>query len=315
VTRTATDATYWQRVIEDDFALPEDRPLDDLTVELVEMLGETDPHIRDELAFQIFVAWIARGVYDDLLTGVGDGMCEGLTVGLGEDGTGSIFRRSGSILVLAAVLTRDNVIHGVHPTNVLRWGDQGLGWFVKERDLRGFVPEAGWAHAVAHGADFIGSLARSRHLDEGGLMVILDAIADRLLAPTEYALTQQEDDRLAYATMALLHRNVVDMALLGPWVERLAASWSRAEPSPRPAQITNTVAYLRALHAQLLLGVADRIGDSGPPFSPRWYTASPGAATAPDAEATIGVRVELLGALQHALRTVGPWYRPSLNQP
>jgi hypothetical protein len=297
VTRTATDATYWEKIVEDDFAVPEDRPLDDLSVELVEMLGDTDPHVRDELAWQVFRSWIERGVYDDLLAGVGDGMCEGLTVGLGEDGSDSVFRRSYSILILAAVLTRDNVIHGAHPTNVLRWGDQGLGWFVKERDLRGFVAGSGWAHAVAHGADFIGALARSRHLDEGGLMVILDAIADRLLAPTPYALTQHEDDRLAYATMALLHRNLVDMALLGPWVERLVSSWDRAGPGPTPAEVANTVNYVRVLHAQLLLGVRDLPSSDQPYF-----------------KETIGVRVELLGALQHAMRTVGPWYRPGVHQ-
>lgn len=297
MTRTATDAMYWEKIVEGDFAVPEDRPLDDLSVELVEMLGDRDPHVRDELAWQVFRSWIKRGVYDDLLAGVGDGMCEGLTVGLGEGGSDSVFRRSYSILILAAVLTRDNVIHGVHPTNVLRWGDQGLGWFVKERDLRGFVAGSGWAHAVAHGADFIGALARSRHLDEGGLMVILDAIADRLLAPTQYALTQHEDDRLAYATMALLHRNLVDMALLGPWVERLVSSWDRAEPGPTPAEVANTVNYVRALHAQLLLGVRDL------PWSDQPYFKD-----------TIGVRVELLGALQHAMRTVGPWYRPGVHQ-
>jgi Protein of unknown function (DUF2785) len=301
VTRTATDATYWEKIVEGDFAVPEDRPLDDLTVELVELLGDTDPHVRDELAWRVFTTWIHRGVYDDLLAGVGDGMCEGLTVGLGEDGSDTIFRRSFSILILAGVLTRDNEIHAVHPTNVLRWGDQGLGWFVRERDLRGFVPGCGWAHAVAHGADFMAALTRSRHLDEGGLMVILDAIADRLLAPTSYALTQQEDDRLAYATMALLQRNVVDMALLGPWVERLASSWEQGEPTqqPVPAQVANTIHYVRALHAQLLLGVQDL----------------PWATDQSYFQATIGVRVELLGALQHALRTVGPWYRPSPNQP
>jgi hypothetical protein len=298
VTRTATDATYWEKIVKEDFTVPEDRPLDDLSVELVEMLGDTDPHVRDELALQVFRSWIKRGVYDDLLPAVGDGMCEGLTVGLGEDGSNSVFRRSFSILILAAVLTRDNVIHGVHPTNVLRWGDQGLGWFVKERDLRGFVLGSGWAHAVAHGADFIGALARSRHLDEGGLMVILDAIADRLLAPTPYALTQHEDERLAYATMALLHRNLVDMALLGPWVERLASSWVGTEFGPTPAEVANTVNYVRALHAQLLLGVRDLPGSDQPYFKD-----------------TIGVRVELLGALQHAMRTVGPWYRPGVHQP
>ena len=37
-------------------------------------------------------------------------------------------------------------------------------WLLRERDLRGFVPGKGWAHAVAHGADALGTLARSPHV-------------------------------------------------------------------------------------------------------------------------------------------------------
>lgn len=297
MTRIAADAdshltpartSYWARVLDSAAIVPADRPLDEMTVELVEMLGEPDPYPREELAGQILMTWITNGVYDDLLPGVGDGMCEGLTIGIGTDGTDTIFRRSYSAVILTAVLARDNKIHSVHPATVLRWGDQGLGWLVRERDLRGFVTGKGWANAVAHGAGFVGALARSRHLDEGGLMVILDAVADRLLAPTPYSLTQGEDDRLAHATMALLHRNVVDMALLGPWVERIAALWKADADGPRAPQVGNAIGFVRALHAQLLLGVEV-------------------AGLDPD----VAVRVELLGALQQALRTVGPWYRPS----
>lgn len=292
MTRTTVDVAYWERILERDVAVPPDRPIGDLTVELVDLLGQADPHVRDELGRRIFVAWLDKGVYDDLLPGVGDGMCEGLTVGLGEDGTDTIFRRSSSVLILARVLDRDNVVRAVHPTTVLRWGDQGLGWFVRERDLRGHVPGKGWAHAVAHGADFMRALALSRHLDEGGLMVILDAIADRLVAPTTHWLNQSEDDRLAHAMMALLHRNIVDIALLEPWVDRIATVWQSHPPDePLPAHVGNAVRFVRALHAQLLLGV--RGGE--------W------------ASSAIAVRVELLGALQQAMRTVGPWYRARRN--
>jgi hypothetical protein len=62
VTRTATDATYWEKIVEGDFAVPEDRPLDDLTVELVELLGDTAPHVRDELAWRVFTTWTTAGV-------------------------------------------------------------------------------------------------------------------------------------------------------------------------------------------------------------------------------------------------------------
>ncbi len=288
-----TDARYWERIVATDFAPPLDRSLDEMTVELVEMLGDPDPHVRDQLAYAVLSRWIEDGLYDELLTGLGDGMCEGLTVGIGEIGTETVLRRAFSILIVAAALARDNIVRVLHPTTVIRWGDDGLAWYVKERDLRGWVEGQGWAHAVAHGADFIAALAQSRHVDEGGLMVLLDAIGDRLVAPTPYAFTQGEDDRLAYATMTLLHRNLVDMGLLGPWVERLADSWEIAS-GPIPPAADNTIRYIRALHAQLLLGVRGL----------------PGAADAGHYRESIEVRVELLGALQQALRTVGPWYRP-----
>lgn len=288
-----TDARYWEQIIATGFTPPLDRSLDEMTVELVELLGDPDPHLRDDLGYVVLSRWIADGVYDDLLTGLGDGMCEGLTVGLGEADTDTVFRRAFSILIVAAALNRDNVVRLLHPTTVMRWGDEGLAWYVKERDLRGWIDGHGWAHAVAHGADFIATLAQSRHVDEGGLMVLLDAIADRLVAPTPYPLTQGEDERLAYATMTLLHRNLVDMGLLGPWVERLADSWE-VPSGPVPPSADNTIRYVRALHAQLLLGVRGL----------------PAATDADLYSGPIEVRIELLGAIQQALRTVGPWYRP-----
>ena len=87
---------------------------------------------------------ISDGVYDELLAGLGDGLALGLRVGLGEDGTDTVLRRSFSALCLAAVVARDNTVHTLHPTTVLTWADRSVAWFLAERDLRGWVPERGW---------------------------------------------------------------------------------------------------------------------------------------------------------------------------
>ena len=100
---------YWQEILSKGLPVPEDRPLDDLSAELTTMLGSTDPEQRDGTAYPTLATWIDRGVYDDLLPGLGDGMAAGLTVGLGENGTDSVFRRSFSVLALAECLARDNV--------------------------------------------------------------------------------------------------------------------------------------------------------------------------------------------------------------
>ncbi len=255
---------YWQAVIARGADVPADRPLDDLTAELVGMLGDPDPLRRDRIAYTVLASWISAGVYDDLLIGVGDGVLAGLTRGLGDDGTDTVLRRSFSALVLAEAVARDNEVHLLTDDTVLRWGDRASGWLLSERDLRGFVPERGWAHAVAHGADLVGMLARSRHFRGPELSVLLDVVADRLLRPTQHVLRHGEDDRLAYAVMAALHRNLVDEQALEGWLARLGSGLRRPAgtdpeldewPTPSAA---NTQAFLRALHLQLALGVRGR---------------------------------------------------------
>jgi hypothetical protein len=286
----STHIAFWDRVVAADHALPAGRRPADLAVELVELLGATDPHLRDDLGLGVLTTWVGRGVYDDLLPGLGDGLTDGLRAGIGEYGTRSVLRRSFSAAALAAVLERDNLRPRVAPEAVLAWGDRGLTWLLAEQDLRSHIPGAGRVQAVAHGADLLGALARSRHLGEGGLMVLLDTVADRLLTPTPDVFAGREEDRLAAATMALLHRNVVGLDVLEPWVERLAAGWAPLGEHPVPAATVNTVSYARALHLQLLLGVRPPAGVPADDY------ARPPAA-----------RVDLLGLLQAALRSSGPF--------
>jgi hypothetical protein len=253
---------YWEQIRASGFRLPGDRPLDDLTTELVQMIGDPDPDVRDGIAYPVLATWVEEGVYDDLLAGFGDGVSEGLFTGLGEDGTDSVLRRSFSSLLLAEAVLRDTKTKVVHSDAIFRWGDRAASWFVRERDLRGFVEGRGWAHAVAHGADLIGALARSHHFGKLELTVLLDVVADRLLTPTPYRLSHGEDDRLAFAVMVVLHRNQVGIDVLEPWIERLAAALvapkiPEGETAPEwPTPMAgNTRAFLRSLHLLLALGV------------------------------------------------------------
>jgi hypothetical protein len=247
---------FWEQVVEGGLQVPTERPLSDLTAELTTMLGDPDPRVRDKIAFPTLATWIHEGVYDDLLTGLGDGMCAGLSRGLGMTDSDTVFTRSFTALVLAECIDRDTAAALVMPDTILRWGDRLTTWLVRERDLRGYVPGRGWAHAVAHGADALGALARSPRLGRNELTVILDVIADRLLLPTEEVFVAGEPDRLAFATMHVLRRDVLDLRLLEPWVRRLAAAAvPHGEGEAHPFHVAGNVqAFLRSLHLQLALG-------------------------------------------------------------
>jgi len=248
-------SAYWVKVLDDDHSVPTDRPLADLTAELTQMLGDPDPRVRDELAYPTLAAWIRRGEYDDLLPGLGDGMATGLRSGLGQSGTDSVFRRSFSALILGECIARDTERPLVPGGKVLEWGDRIATWVLEEQDLRGYVQDKGWAHAVAHGADALAVLARSPHVGQAELNVLLDVIAERLALPVTQLFTHGEPDRLASATMALLQRDRVPIETLEPWVVRLGQIARRRPRDGDPYLATgNTEAFLRALYLQLALG-------------------------------------------------------------
>ncbi len=251
---------YWSQVQAAGFEVPSDRPLSDLTAELTTMLGSSDAEVRDGTAYPALATWIERGVYDDLLPGLGDGMAVGLSVGLGETDTDSVFRRSFSALILAECLERDNDHHLVPGQKVMEWGDRLATWLLAERDTRGFVPGKGWAHTMAHGADAIGALADSPHLAGPEHAVLLDVLAERVLQQSPQApLLSGEIDRIVHAVMRILRRNTLGTDVLEPWVHHVGAGGNPfgqggdSDPFPPTAM---PQAFLRALFLQLSLAPA-----------------------------------------------------------
>lgn len=248
---------YWDQVQAAGFEVPSDRPLDDLTAELTTMLGSTRPEVRDGTAYPALATWIDNGVYDDLLVGLGDGMVAGLSVGLGESGTDTVFRRSFSALIVAECLERDNSQHLLPGGKVMEWGDRLATWFLTERDTRGHVPGKGWAHAIAHGADALGALGESPHLAGAEHTVLLDILAERLVQqPADEPLASGEPDRIAAAAMVILRRNTLGVDALEAWVHRIGAA---GNPFVGPvdhdpfAPTAAPQAFLRALFVHLSL--------------------------------------------------------------
>ena len=104
-------AGFWQQVLDSDMAVPDERPLNELTAELVGMLGSTNPVERDEIAYPVLATWVAEGVYDDLLVTFGDSLAERPAAGLGNHDDDTVFRRSSCARVLTECVRRDNVAH------------------------------------------------------------------------------------------------------------------------------------------------------------------------------------------------------------
>ncbi len=264
------DTSFWQSIVDADFALPRDCSAADLTPQLISFLSSTDLQLRDDFGFSILATWLDRGGYysPDQLRQLGAAMIGNLSVGLGESETDTVFGRAFATLILGKVVDADNHQPFLSADEVHAWLDQALGYIRSERDVRGFVPEKGWAHAVAHMGDLLMYMARNRHVGERHLEQIVESIGGRMAEPVPTIYRALEDERMAYAAIVALQRELLTPEFLSAWIDRLAQRWSGGQwftiimKAETANACHNTRQFLRSLYFQLLLGIR----------APSWYS-------------------------------------------
>ncbi len=253
------DASFWEKVKADDMRPPAGYPVDLLVEELEHMLRSPEDRMRDKLAYEILSEWILGGLIDHDLEDFGDRLCAGLFRGLGEPEGDGVFGRSYSALCLGLAVERDNTASKVDTETIQRWLGAFTMWWELEADLRGLVDsQRGVANAVGHGADMFMAVARSRHLLQGQSKVLLGSIVVRIRTSAGFAWQLGEDDRLAYAVMALLHRGDLTAADLREALVPLAHmghGGQRTDLDPSAFARLNALNWLRSLYLQLRLGV------------------------------------------------------------
>lgn len=233
--------TDWQQIADDDFAVPQVRR-DLLAAELADALADPDPKVRDGAAYAVLATWVGRGVLDDQLDWLGDMMAARL-------GDPQIQARTFAALVLAWVIERGGYAE--------EWVNAAAAWYPAETDLRGFDPDLGWLHAVAHGADLLAVLGRHQRVRPE---TVLDLAAQRLLAQTPYVWRDQEDDRLGYAIALTLTRPDLTATQAAGWLDAVDARFAAGEPGPVPPFASNTMRTLRVLYLLADRGVRPEPG-------------------------------------------------------
>jgi hypothetical protein len=253
------DRSFWKSIIEADFAVPAGYALEELTAELTGYLCLPDAELRDEFAYFILAHWILAGHYaPEVLRAMAERQMAALDVGLGENGTDSVYGRSFATLILAAITYYDNHQPFLTADEVHRMLDRALDYFARERDLRGFVPGQGWAHSAAHTADWIDELALSRQLGADDLGRILAALADKV-RQSDLIFLCSEDERLSVAASSALRRMLLPREAVIAWLATLSGvldQYPRAvrmiDPQAHAATL-NTKNLVRSLYLRLAL--------------------------------------------------------------
>lgn len=196
--------------------------LETLLAEMLENIGSTDPILRDQLIYASFCHLIND---EKLLTGEHLNMLfetclddQHLFWKIGEENTDSVFTRSFSALVLAAILFNDQAKPTLPVDLISQAFVKTCTYFELENDTRGHVTDNGWAHSIAHAADLLVALVMHPTFELAASSYVLAAIEQALLKPANYA--DEEDERLLTVIEALLNRGLA-IEVLEYWLKSL----------------------------------------------------------------------------------------------
>lgn len=231
-----------------EFAVAEPARRNQLALGLASCLENPDPRLRDEVAFTAIAHWLRA---KELAPATVVGLARELLPRL-EGPAGEGFGRPFAALVLSEVARADR-LDPMLPEPLLRELVTAAGRFLAGiRDYRGFDPEVGWRHGVAHGADLVLQLGLSPRLSAAEVRTLLAALA-RQVAPEATSYIDGEPERLARAVFFLHQRADLDAAFWDGWFAAVGdpaplADWSSAFAArPGLARRHNTLAFLHAV--------------------------------------------------------------------
>lgn len=201
------------------FAMPGAVARNALAEGLLDCLGDSDPALRDGIAYEAFSTWMRAAAFDaGELRKLRDGLYARL-----EGGDADGFRKPFAALVLSEVARTDRVAPWMRAGERAAMVERASVYLESVRDYRGYEDGAGWRHGVAHGADWAMQLALNPALDRAQLERLLAAVASQVMAADGHAYVSGEGERLARPVLYAARRGLIDDAAWQAWFAALPA--------------------------------------------------------------------------------------------
>lgn len=250
---------FWQNVMANDFEQPQGTSLDSLLWELSGFLASSNPEFRDNIAYSVLVQWIyvKQIVSPQMLRKLIAKWSSNLKHSIGEKGTNSVLVRSFSALMLSVMAAYDNKEPFLREDEVDQLLQNALIYLKDEQDVRGFDSKLGWLHSVAHTADLLKFLSRSRNIDAKQQSTILLAIANKL-NQIKQPLVQGENERLARVAVAIMAQEDADTTAFRTFLNKLKPTpLSKPITKQKLAVLQNHKHFVMALYSVLVVTARD----------------------------------------------------------
>ncbi|WZX99565.1 DUF2785 domain-containing protein [Bacillus sp. FSL W7-1360] len=221
--------------------------------EALARIGDTDPHVRDNVIYPQFQQWLSAGALSSVQVARVLTQCVlNLQRGIGEVNTDTVFTRSFSALVAAEAV---NGPVAIERTLYERTIASCHHYLEHEKDVRGYVEGKGWAHAIAHGADLLAALVCHPYYERAHIERTL--VSSYMPLFHAHVFIDDESERLVQPIVCLQKKFDADMII--PFVqtglvsmqERLVALQQDYKRKPNLSFFygrTNVVSYVMFLY-------------------------------------------------------------------
>jgi len=197
---------------------------------LLNNIGTIDSELRDNLIYMTFARWITSGQLSvDIMLHIKNTIMDTthMFYRIGEKNNDTVFTRSFSVLFIPLLLERNKQQAFMQPNELTEIQEKILLYIKEEKDLRGFVENKGWAHALAHTADAIHAISVCNHLSAQQSMRFLDAIKNAICTK-QVVYTNLEEERLVTAVVSLIAQNKLSDKEIENWISRFLI-WDKTE--------------------------------------------------------------------------------------
>lgn len=234
-----------------EYSVPSDINAYELSLEMMNYMGDTDGEMRNDLAFDILVEWIMTDVikreeaYEIFLIALDENH---LFNGLGEIGD-SVFDRSFCVEVVACIIYKHR--ERLSEDDILNAFNKVIKLYNEDIDVRGYVKGKSWAHSAAHGADALYELANCEVIGYKELKVILNAILKKIKV-NYYGYINYEDERMICVFKAVLERELIPIEEIQEWIRSLGDIEKKGKVPDYLYVEFNVSLFLKSLYFRLV---------------------------------------------------------------
>lgn len=243
-----------KQIKEENYNVPINVNVNDLILEMMLNIGNTDPELRDKLIYSVMYYWIKNneittGKLKELLAmSIDDNH---LFFGIGEIDTDTVFTRSFSVLIIPLILVKHRQHNFLSEKDIREVYAKVVDYFIKEQDLRGYVKDKGWAHSIAHTADALDDLAICSEIGYEELLYMLEIIKRKVYI-NNYVYINEEDERLVTAIVSIIGRNLIPNEELCKWIKSISDIEKAGVYPADDNLLTNVKNTLRCLYFRII---------------------------------------------------------------